>query len=123
MHYQTPHAALVRLYAAFLVALLLVGCTTAPPQPQNVQQALVVADRNFTAVVATANDLREQGVLTAETQQRLTPLINEGSRKLTLAWQAYRLGDIATAEDQLAAVSEVMRELRATLPEQQGGTL
>lgn len=108
----------LHIIPALLLALLLSACAslTAPETPA---QRLAYADAQFAALVNTAADLREQGVLTADQAEDIDPIIQRGDEALTLAWAAIGRGQPDTALEYVALVNRLLIELRAELQEAQ----
>lgn len=105
--------------ATVLLAILIVasfGCAslTAPESPA---QGLAYADAQFTALVDTAADLREQGVIDEATADKISPLIYQASEALDLAWLALDQGRPETVADYVATVNRLLVELSRYIEE------
>lgn len=105
-----------------LLLLLLSGCASLglnSGQDLNLGQKLVLVDREFTAVVNTASDMVEAGVLDSEEQRKLDPMIQDGNRALDRAWEAYNMGRKAEAREGLSVSTEMLMQIRMVLKEAQ----
>lgn len=100
------------LLAVFLLGMALAACTILP---KTAAQQLAYADASFTALVETAADLRDQGVLTAGQIDRLDDYINRGNIILGDAWLALRHGDEDRAVEYARVVTSLLVLIRNEL--------
>lgn len=101
-----------------LVALLLVGCANVT-KPETPAQRLAYADGQFSALVNTAADLREQGILTEAQVREIDPKIQRGNEALDAAWLALNQDLPDEALDYVRIVNRLLPEIRAALKEAQ----
>lgn len=101
-----------------LLAVLLVGCAsmTAPETPK---QRLAYAESQFAALVHTAADLYEQGILSDEQARAITPDIRRANDALDAAWTAIDAGRPDDALDYLRILNRLLPEIRDTVQEAQ----
>lgn len=116
--YQFVRPLFVALLAFTLIgaAAILAGCASAP-KPETARQSLAYADASFAAVVQTASDLRDRGILTTDQRARLTDLIHQGNSALETAHTALAAGDTATVRGKLAVVNSLLDQVRTMIAE------
>lgn len=95
---------------------LLIGC--AGVSPQTPAQQLAVVDTQFQAIVKTAVELRQQGLITDELYVQIDPLVQQGSAALDVAWTSLGVGDLTKVDNQIRLVNKILWELRDKLPKE-----
>lgn len=103
-----------------IVTFALSGCLGLGVAPDTIAQKLVVADREFSAVLNTASDLREAGILDDESMRDLNPLVQKTNKYIDAAWTAYDAGKMEKANNRLIMVNKLLMEVRTILQKQQG---
>jgi len=104
-------------FILLVLSLFLASCGMMPA-PQSMKQRLAIVDSQFTAVVKTAVDLRSQGLLSNNVQEKLTEVINNGNAALKAAWAADGVGDLSQAENQLRLVNSLLWQIKEMLPKE-----
>ncbi len=107
--------------SAFIFSLMFVAACAHMAQPQTPAQRLAIIDSQFTALVNTASDLREQGTLTDEYVDEVDALIQNGHETLNAGWRAIGREDEDTALSTLRAMQQLTGELQRMLREAQDG--
>lgn len=79
--------------AIVTVLVLLLSACASITKPDSPAQSLAYVDGQFTALVDTAADLREQGALSDEQVEAIDPIIRKGDTALDAAWEALDAGD------------------------------
>jgi hypothetical protein len=108
---RNPHALILAL-----LALIVAACATVTA-PQTPKQRLAYVDSQFTAVVETAIELRQQGILTDAHVRRLQPTVNQAHQALSLAWAAMGKGNPESALEYVAVINELLFQIRNVLEE------
>lgn len=103
-----------------LIALMLAACASMNTI-DTPRKKLAVADAQLTAVINTASDLRQAGVIDDATKVKLDIAFQQGDRTMDLAWIALGKGNITEANNQLQIVNTLLWNIRALLPAA-GGT-
>lgn len=99
----------LKSYVIALVAMLLVGCATAPRNPQ---QSLAVVDAQFTGFVMTATDLVKSGTIHGKDAQHVKQLADQGNKALDTAWQLQGQGkSYKTPLDAVIAVNQALQTI------------
>ena len=104
-------------YLAFFI-FLLASCATMTA-PQTVKQRMAYVDSQFTALVDTASDLREAGILTDEYVDEVDALIQSGDASLTAGWVALGKGDQDAVLTALQVTQSITLKLQQILQEMQ----
>lgn len=107
--------------SVLLILVVLGGCGyIGQPQPETPKQALLAADRNFTAVVASANSALENGTISDTQARKITPYINSGDRLLDAAWSAYRAGKTDLVMTKVNELQSIIMDINAVLNKKEG---
>lgn len=109
-------------YFMYFVLLFLVGCSTlGGSNIDTPRKQLALADAQLTAVINTASDLRQAGLIDDATRAKLNVAFQQGNTIMDAAWIALGKGDITEANNKLQMVNTLLWNIRALLPKQ-GGT-
>lgn len=93
-----------------IMVLLLAACATLQ-KPETNAQRLAYIDSQFTAIVKESTRLREQGVISDEQAERLTPVINKGNNALDAAWTALAQDKPESALEYVQIANNMLIEL------------
>lgn len=101
-----------------LLAVMVVGCAsyTAPETPK---QRLAYAESQFSALVHTATDLHEQGILTDEEARAIDPDIQRASEAIRAARTAIGEDKPEQALDYVRIVNRLLPHIRSAVEEAQ----
>lgn len=103
-----------------LLLILLAGCAIyGGTQPQTPVQKMAYVDSQFTALVHTASDLRESGMMGDEHVDEVDRLIQSGNSALDAGWVAVRNGDEDATLRTLRVLNQVTLDLQKILTEVQ----
>lgn len=97
---------------AIIGLLATVGCATMPRTPQ---QALYLAEVQYSALVRAATDAIDQGVVDVDTARSIQRAAHEAERYLGAAWAAYYAADTAGVDSQLAGARAAILSIRDML--------
>lgn len=100
----------LRIPLTLILAAVLAACAGLEKREQ-----LAQAEYAFTAVVETATDMRELGLLDDETIQRLTPMFIEANDLLQSAHDAIVDGDYDLADKEIRAAERLIMVLSRRL--------
>lgn len=100
--------------SAFTLILLIAGCAAWAPA-QTFEQKLAYAYSTHTAVLNTAADGVERGTLSKEDGISVLKLADESRALLDAARLSIGVGDVSTAEGQLALAVNVLTQLQTYL--------
>lgn len=100
----------LRIPLILVLAAVLAACAGLEKREQ-----LAQAEYAYTAVVETATDMRELGLLDDETVQELTPAFIEANDLLQSAHDAIVDGDYGLADEQIAAAERMITVLSRRL--------
>lgn len=119
MKAQSWGAARLALVAALFAVLpmMFMGTACAPralvaPTPESPREALVTIEADYAALVRTATDLRRAGMIGDAQALRIEAVFTEMDQALDAADTALRLGEMETAEKQLALAAALLLRLR-----------
>lgn len=100
----------LRIPLILALAAVLAGCAGLEKREQ-----LAQAEYAYAAVVETATDMRELGLLDDETIQELTPMFIEANDLLQRAHDAIVDGDYGRADEQIEAAEDMIAVLARRL--------
>lgn len=110
---------LVRRYNALaLMAVLVAGCASFTA-PKSFDQQLAVAYSVHTAVLDTAADGVNNGLISVSDGQTVLKIADQARLLLDTARAAEKLGDTKTAEERLTLGIDVLQNLQAFLEKQE----
>lgn len=107
-------AIFLMLLLAGLIGAVFTGCATVT-KPDSPAQSLAYVDGQFTALVDTAADLRQQGQLTDEQVEDIDPIIQKGDTALDAAWEALDAGDTESVLGYVKIVNSLATRLSQEL--------
>jgi cob(I)alamin adenosyltransferase len=100
----------IRIPVAALLILAVAACAN-----MTVRDHLAQAETAYAAVVNTAANMRELGLIDEETAERLTPIFEEANAALERAHQAVVNGDFGAADEHVTTARALIRALSRRL--------
>lgn len=101
---------------AMIALLALTACATMTT-PETMKEKIFVAVEQTTAVVETANELRQNGTISTETHSDILSRAVEANELLNRAQVFVEAGEVTNAEDMLQAADGILVSLRNRLKE------
>lgn len=106
----------VNLFGIWMLAMMLMSC--AGVVPKTVPERMAVVDAQVTAVINTAADLREGGLINDELYADLDEYFEAADHALDLGWRSVAVGDMDRAEAQIRVLNELLWAIREKLPKE-----
>ncbi len=108
-------------YFSFFLLLLFIsfslGCSffSGGAEPDSFAQRLVIADRQFTAVVETAVELKSADVLNDTQAKKINPWIQKGNKILDKTWNLYNTGKVKKAKKTMKSLHSYGNKIKKVL--------
>lgn len=105
----------MKMYALWVLLItVFAGCAMMPQLNTN-QERLFALTAEVEAVVATAADLRMNGVIDDDLYRDLDPIIHNARASITMAWMALGQGDLQTMQDYVKLINTLLWKIRDKL--------